>query len=186
VKLVAGLGLIALSAFMKTQPLTVGIIDLDPSVTVAMIGVLLILFPVIETFYTKPLGEAIEERNRELESTFSEAESLRNQMQALRTDYERRLQETEAQAREQIQASIREAQQLRQNLMAEAAERADALVAEAQQKIQQERDTIIGDIRLQVVDLTLAAATKVIGENMNDERNRRLVTDFIDTVEVAR
>ena len=41
------------------------------------------------------------------------------------------------------------------------------------------------DLRLQVVDLTLAAAEKVIGENMNDERNRRLVTDFIDKVEVA-
>jgi hypothetical protein len=36
------------------------------------------------------------------------------------------------------------------------------------------------------VDLTLAAAERVIGENMTTERNRRLVEDFIEKVEVAR
>lgn len=161
-------------------------IPLDLGKTVATLGVLLILFPLINLFFVAPLGNAIHERNSDLERTFTEAEALRTQMQTMRSDYERQLAATEAQAREQIQAQIREAQQLRQSLMAEAATKADALVAEAQQRIAQERDTIINEIRVQVVDLTLQAAEKVIGENMDTEKNRRMIDEFISKVEVPR
>jgi F0F1-type ATP synthase membrane subunit b/b' len=36
------------------------------------------------------------------------------------------------------------------------------------------------------VDLALSAAEKVIGENMNSDRNRKLVEDFINKVEVTK
>src|SRR5690349_17793460 len=73
-------------------------IPLDLGKTVATIGVFLILFPVVRTFFVTPLSDAINARASELESTFSEAESLRAEMSTLRSDYERRLSETEAQA----------------------------------------------------------------------------------------
>ena len=92
---------------------------------------------------------------------------------------------TEAEAREQIQNQIKEAQNLKQQLMSEAAERADALVRHAQVEIEQEKKNAILTIRTHVVDLTLAAAEKVIGENMDSDKNRRLVAEFIDTVEVT-
>jgi len=161
-------------------------VPIDLGQTIMAIGVLLIVFPLVNTFFIMPLHEAIQNRNSELESTFAQADNLRTEMQTMRSDYEHRLQETEAQAREQIQSSIREAQQLRQTLMSEATEKADALVAEARGRIEQERDNIIRDLRLHVVDLTLAAAERVIGENMNDDVNRKLVNEFIDKVEVAR
>lgn len=186
VKLVAGIILIAIGAFLNTPSLTVGIIDLNPSITVTMIGVLLALFPVIESFYTEPLGKAINERNTELEHTFAEAENLRTQMAAMRSEYEARLQQTEAEARAQIEAQIKEAQQLRQTLMAEAAQRADELVERAQQEIDAEKNRVLTQLRTHVVDLSLAAAEKVISENMDTEKNRKLVEEFINQVEVAR
>ncbi|RYG75233.1 ATP synthase F0 subunit B [bacterium] len=160
-------------------------IPIDFGKTIATIGVLLVLFPVVRSFFVQPLQDAIQERNSNLERTFTEAEQLREDMTKLRTDYETRLVATEAQARNEIQSQIKEAQALRQTLMSEAAERADALVEQAQTQIAQERDNAILQIRTEVVDLALAAAEKVIGENMNDERNRRLVQDFVNRVEVA-
>ena len=161
-------------------------IPLNLGKTVAMIGILLILFPIVRMFYTEPLAQAIQERNTHLENTFSEAENLRTEMTQLRTDYERRLNETEARARDQIQSQIKEAQNLRQQLMSEATERADEMVRRAQEEIAAERDKLIADLRTHVGDLTLAAAERVIGENMTTERNRKLVEDFIEKVEVAR
>ncbi len=160
-------------------------LPLDLGKTVAVIGVFLILFPAIKSFFLNPLTEAIETRNHQLEDTFSEAENLRAEMHKLRTDYEARLAETEAEARFQIQNQIKEAQNLRQQLMTEAAERADALVRQAQMEIEQEKTQAIATIRTHVVDLTLAAAEKVIGENMDTDKNRRLIAEFMDTVEVA-
>lgn len=159
-------------------------LPLELAKTLATIGVLILLFPVVEMFFIKPLADAIKERNTDLERTFTEAEQLRADMTKLRTDYEGRLVATEAQARNEIQAQIKEAQNLRQTLETEARERADALLANAQTQIAQERDNAVLQIRTEVVDLALAAAEKVIGENMNDERNRRLVQNFVDRAEV--
>lgn len=161
-------------------------VPVDPGKTLATIGVFLILFPVIKSFFVNPLTSAIDERNSDLERTFSEAESLRAEMTQMRSDYERRIATTEAQAREQIQAQIREAQNLRQTLMTEATEKADAMVAQAQQEIAAERTKAIAEIRSQVVDLTLAASEKVIGANMDTTANRRMIDDFINNVEVTR
>lgn len=158
----------------------------DPAKTVATIGVFLIVFPLIKLFFTDPLSNAIHERNSNLEHTFSEAEALRAEMTKLRNDYEQQLAAANASAREHIEAQIKEAQNLRQTLMNEAAGRADAMIERAQQEIASERERILGGLRNQVVELSLIAAEKIVGENMDTERNRRLVDEFVSGLEVAR
>lgn len=160
-------------------------LPIEPGKTVATIGVMLILLPVLRYFFIGPLQEVIDHRNHELESTFAEAENLRGEMKKMRSDFEARLAETEATAREQIQNQIREAQNLRQQLMNEAAERADTMVRQAQMEIEQEKLNALMVIRSHVVDLTLAAAEKVIGENMDTDKNRRLINEYIETLEVS-
>ncbi len=159
-------------------------LPISPGETIATIGVLLILFPLVNEFFIKPLQQAIQERNSQLEKTFAEVEQLRDEMTKMKTDYESRLTATEANAREQIQNQIREAQVLRQTLTAEATQKADQLLEQARQQIEQEKQTAILQLRSVVVDLTLGATEKLIGENLDDARNRRLIESFM-TTEVA-
>lgn len=160
-------------------------IPLDPGKTISAIGVFLILFPVIRSFFINPLADAIDERTSNLERTFSEAEDLRNEMTKMKQEYEQRLVQTEASAREQIQAQIREATTLRQTLMAEATAKADEMVKKAQEEIALEKDKVMTALRLEVVNLTLGATEKILGQSMDDEKNRRLVQEFIEKAEVA-
>lgn len=159
-------------------------VPLDPGKTLAAIGVFLILFKIINNFYIAPLDEAVNTRNQDLENTFTEAENLRAQMDTLKADYEKRLAETEADARQKIQSQIREAQDLRKTLMAEASSKADEMVKRAQEEIAAERDRALAGIRIHVANLSLQAAEKVIGENMDNDRNRKLIDEFLDKVEV--
>jgi F-type H+-transporting ATPase subunit b len=159
-------------------------IPLDLGITVAVIGVFIILIPVLNTYYFKPLSDAINERTHALEATFGEAESLRSEMTKMRNEYEQRLVATEAEARSQIQAQIKEAQDLRQTLMSEATSKADEMVKRAQQEIEAEKFKVLGQLRAEVVNLTLSATERILGENMDSDRNRKLVAEFIDKVEV--
>lgn len=154
-------------------------IPLEPGKTVAAIGVFLILFPIIKSFFVSPLETAVQERNTQLDQTFGEAEALRHEMQNLRTSYEARLAETEASARETINAQLREAQSIKATLMAEASQKAEALVTNAQAEVAAERTRLLSELRTHVTDLALSAAERVVGENMDSERNRRIVDDFI-------
>lgn len=159
-------------------------IFLDLGKTVAYIGVFMILFPLLKSFFFDALSDAIKGRTSELEKTFSEAENLRSEMAQLRRDYEAKIQATEAEARETIQSQIREAQELRQQLMAEASAKADEMLRRAQEEIEAEKHKVLTELRLKAVDMTISAAEKLIGENMDTDRNRKLVDEFIEKVEV--
>ncbi len=168
-----------------TRPEMFAGLELDLGKTITNIGVFLVFIPVITMYFYVPLKEAMDARNNELETTFTDVEQLRTQMQTMKSDYESRLSATEAEARTQIQSQIKEAQALRQQLVSEATERADTMIRQAQLEIDQEKAHAIATIRTHVVDLSLAAAEKVIGENMDSAKNRRLVEEYIDALEVA-
>jgi F-type H+-transporting ATPase subunit b len=161
-------------------------LGLNLALTITNIGVILVWWKGIEYYFYKPLKEAMDARNTELEQTFSEAESLKAQMTQMRSDYEARLAKTEAEAREQIQAQIKEAQALRQTLMAEATQKADDLVRQAEQDIEAERHRVMGELRREVVDLSLRATERLIGKNVDDAANRKLVQEFLDDQTVVR
>ena len=46
-------------------------------------------------------------------------------------------------------------------------------------EIEAEKTRAIGELRGEVADLALAAAGRVVGESMTDDRQRRLVQEFL-------
>jgi F-type H+-transporting ATPase subunit b len=48
-------------------------------------------------------------------------------------------------------------------------------------EIEAEKTRAIAEVRGEVADLALTAAGKVVGESMTDERQRRLVEEFLRT-----
>lgn len=185
---VLGVVVIAVGVVVKDQPWTTpemfAGLGLDLGKTIVNIGFFLFWIQIIKGFFYQPLVEAMRDRESELESTFSEAEDLRHKMTAMKSEYEGRLQATEAEAREMIQSQIREAQELRQQLMAEASAKAEEMLTRAQQEIEQEKNKVLTELRLRAVDMTISATEKLIGANMDTDRNRKLVDEFIEKVEV--
>lgn len=159
-------------------------LPLDLGKTIAVIGVFLILFPVINSFFVKPLNDAINARTTELESTFSEAESLRNEMTHMKGEYEQRLTATEADARQKIQDEIRKAQDLRAQLQNEAAAQKEEMIKRAEEEIATQRDRTIRDLRLNTVNLTLGATEKLIGRRLSADDDTKLIEEFIANAEV--
>jgi F-type H+-transporting ATPase subunit b len=159
-------------------------LPLDPGKTIAVIGVLMILFPVVNLFYVKPLDDAIQSRNSELESTFTEAENLRSTMTQMKTDYERRLAATEAAAREQIQKEIAEARRLADEKVAAINGQINEMRAKAEEDIERQKQGALTELRVMVTNLTLAATEKVLRANVDSDANRKLIDEFISEVEV--
>ncbi|HXH60315.1 MAG TPA: F0F1 ATP synthase subunit B [Fimbriimonadaceae bacterium] len=159
-------------------------LPLDLMKTVAFIGVFIILFPLLNVFYFQPLTESINNRTKSLEDTFSEAEQLRSEMDAMKSDYEAKLSKTESDARERIQTEVKKAQELRVQIQAEANAKAEEMLRKAREEINAERDKVMTEVRVHVANLSLLATERILGENMDNERNRKLVEEFLDKVEV--
>jgi F-type H+-transporting ATPase subunit b len=159
-------------------------LPLDFMKTIAVIGVFMIVFPLLNVFYFTPLAESIETRTKSLEDTFSEAENLRTEMQQMKANYETQLKQTEEDARTRIQNEVKKAQDLRTQIQAEANAKADEMLRKAREEIEAERARVMNDVRVHVANLSLLATERILGENVDNDRNRKLVEEFIDKVEV--
>jgi F-type H+-transporting ATPase subunit b len=58
------------------------------------------------------------------------------------------------------------------------------MLTRAEQEIAHEREQALITLRQQVVDLTLSATEKVIGDSLDENRQRRLIDEFITTAAV--
>lgn len=188
VLLLIGVVLIVVGLGVYKQPWTTPAmfagLGLDLSKTIVNVGLFLVFIQIINVYFYAPLKEAMDERHNELESTFTDAENLRTQMTSMKSDYEQRLAKTEADAREQIQGEIKKAQELRAQLEADARNQAEDYKRKAIAEIDNEKNRVIADLRLHVVNLSLGATERILGENVDTDRNRKLVDEFIDKLEV--
>ncbi len=154
-------------------------LNIDPrAILVNIVGFLLLLF-VLRRMVFAPIGKVLAERQQDVNSAYEQLESDRRRMEAMRTDYEQRLASIEAEAREKIQGAIKDAQAARDQIIGEAQERSREMIQRAEAEVVREREQAMITLRQQVVDLALGATTKVIGDSLDETRQRRLIDDFI-------
>ena len=73
-------------------------------------------------------------------------------------------------------------QKERETLLAKAREEYDALLNRARKDIDAEKDKAIQALRREAVDLSIAAASRVIEANLDTDANRKLVTEFLESI----
>ncbi|HIN10283.1 MAG TPA: ATP synthase F0 subunit B, partial [Acidobacteria bacterium] len=78
------------------------------------------------------------------------------------------------------------AETVREDLKQKAKEEADALVRGAQRQIRLETARAVQQIRHEVVDLSLAVASKLIKKNLTQEDNDALIQDSLTQIEASQ
>jgi F-type H+-transporting ATPase subunit b len=68
----------------------------------------------------------------------------------------------------------------RDELMARSRKEAEQLKAEAERAIQEERSKAVAEVRAFTVDLAIEIATKLLGEQLDAPKQRKLAEQFIE------
>jgi F-type H+-transporting ATPase subunit b len=159
---------------------------LDPRVTAASVTGFLILWAVLAKYLFKPMMGLLKEREEEIKNTYANADAAREDAEKLKSDLDNRLAGIEAEARARIQDAIKDAQKAKDDILAEARSRSEDLLRRGQEDLAREREKTLAELREDVVNLSLAATGKLIGESMDDARHRKLVGEFIDKVDTLK
>lgn len=156
-------------------------IGLEPQLLLMQILSFLVLAWVLKKFLFGPVGGMIESRNREIQERLENTERDERAMEAVRTEYERRIAEIEGEARNRIQEAVAEAQRIAEGIKENARTEAEAIRQRGLAQVQREREKALKEIQDQVVDLAINAAEKTVGQTVDPEAQRRLIRNFIDT-----
>lgn len=153
-----------------------------PEVDEIIIGGLafLIVFVVLWRYAFPRLNEAMANRTAKIQGDLEKAESERLEAEQVRRRYEEQLQEARTESGRIIDEARKTAEQLRRDVLEKADEEARQVVARAQEEIRAERDRAFEQLRAQVGELSVDLASRVIDAELDPERQRQLVDDYID------
>lgn len=130
-------------------------------------------------FAFDPITKMLAERKARIDQGLADADAALKARQASQVEHDRVLLEARREAADMVARAQKSAEDLREaDIVATKAE-LERLRLKAAADIAAERDRALADLRGQVADLAIAAAGKVVGENMNDARQRRLVEEFL-------
>lgn len=147
-------------------------------VIVAALNFLLFL-ALILVFGFRPIANILAGRKARIEQGLADADQARTDRDSGVAERVRVVADARRDAQLLIAAAQKSAQEQRDADIAATREELDRLRDKAASDIAAERDRALADLRVQVADLVLATAGKVVGESMTDARQRRLVDEFL-------
>lgn len=157
-------------------------IDLNATLIAQIINFLLLVFILSKVAY-KPLMKALADRQAKISANLNSAEEERVEAARLKVEYQQQLAAARTQAQAIVEKAMRLAEQSKEEILEEARSENARLLKVAQEEIARERDQALAQLRKEVVTLSMAAATKLVGQNMDTENNAKLVADFINQLD---
>ncbi len=142
----------------------------------------ILLFVILQLYAFGPISRMLAERRDRIEQGLRDAEQARQDREQAEEERLAALQEARREANDILARSQRVAQETRDADLAATRAELDRLRETATSEIDAEKQRAITDLRAEVADLALAAAGKVVGETMTDQRQRRLVEEFLSAV----
>lgn len=147
-------------------------------VLVSAINFLLLAF-IVWTFAFKPLTRTLDDRREAIEQGLKDAEQARRDRESAESERVQALAEARREANEILARAQKVAQETRDADIAATREDLERMRERATSEIGAEKQRAIAELRGEVADLALAAAGRVVGESMTDDRQRRLVQEFL-------
>jgi len=141
----------------------------------------ILFFAIIWAFAFKPVSAMLADRKSRIEQGLEDAEQARRDRENAEAERVATLSEARREANDILTRAQKVAQETRDADIAATREELERLRVRAAAEIEAEKTRAIADVRAEVADLALLAAGKVVGETMSDERQRRLVEEFLST-----
>jgi F-type H+-transporting ATPase subunit b len=141
------------------------------------------LLLLLRKFAWPALLGAVEARERALEEQLAEAERNRAEAAALLAQHQKLVAEGRASAHALLAEARTAAEKERALAMEKTRQEQEELLARARRDIVAERDRAVAELRREAVDLSLAAASKLIGQRLDSDSDRRLVQEYLAGVD---
>lgn len=140
---------------------------------------ILILFLLLRIFLFKPINKMLDDRTQSIQKDIDDAERAKKEAEELRQQYADSISSAKEEAEEIRKDAHEKAENERTAIIRKSHEEADEIVSAASETIENERKRVIQQAHTQIADLAIEAASKVVGANLDDEKNRKLVDEFL-------
>jgi F-type H+-transporting ATPase subunit b len=156
--------------------------DINGGVIIWTVVIFVILLALLYRLGYPALLTMVEERERRIQKQLEDAEKANAEAQRLLEEHKKQIAAARNEAQEILAKAKTVSQKERETLLAKAREEYDALLSRARKDIDAEKEKAIQALRREAVELSIAAASRVIEANLDNDANRRLVSEFLESI----
>ena len=144
---------------------------------------LVLTFLILKKFLFKPVNKMIDDRQKEVDDIFAEAEDAKQKAETMRADYDRKLAEAKETSAQIVSDATREANRRGEEIIRQARADADALREKAGADIALERKKALNEVKSDISRIALDIAEKVVERELNANDQDRLIESFLRDME---
>ena len=156
-----------------------GLYDINTGLSFWTLVVFGILVFVLGKYAWGPILAAVDAREKGIQSALDEAAERNDEAAKLLAEHKEQLADARRQANELLAEGKAAGETVRKEIEQKARVEAQAIIDRARAEIERERDAAIAELRKESVDLALAAATRLMQENLDQDKDRALVERYL-------
>ncbi len=157
-------------------------LGINPGYLLMQILLFTILFFVLKGYLYEPILKALEERKAKIAKGLEDSRQAAIARDNADAEAKKVMDEARAEAAKIRSEAATQAEETAAGILAKANEDAKAVVANAGVEAEEERNRILADARGQIASIAIAAANKLVGEALDEKRQRELVDNFFSQV----
>ncbi|CAG0960569.1 MAG: F0F1 ATP synthase subunit B [Anaerolineae bacterium] len=171
-------------------------LGINPGVLLANIINFAIVAVLLWALVWKPMVKALETRRERIAKGLEDARAAEQAKANAERDAQKLIDERRREANKLVEEARGTADLQGKGVLDEARREAEAIRTKARQEAIEERNAILAEVRTQVAQISIAAAERVVGQSLDENKAKGIVTDFFtalpkeakklgDTVEVT-
>jgi len=156
-----------------------GLYDINAGLSAWTLLVFAMLVFVLGKYAWAPILEAVENREKGIQSALDEAAQRNAEAAKLLEEHKAQLADARRQASELVAEGRAVGDGVRKEIEEKARTEGQAIIERARAEIERERDAALEALRRESVELALAAASRLMQENLDQAKDRALVERYL-------
>ena len=127
-----------------------------------------------------PVKNMIDSRQKEIDTMYDQAGAAKAEAEALENEYKEKLAVAQQTSERMVKEAVARGQNRQDEIISQANAEARAILDKAAADIAQEKKKAINDAKDEISALAMAIAEKVVGRELNNADQAKLVDEFIN------
>ncbi len=157
-----------------------GFISFDTWTALFVLLNTIVMFLVLSKFLFKPVLKMIEDRQKEIDDLYDNAEKAKQDAEAMQSEYAQKLSDATQTGERIVREAMARGQSREEEIIRQANQQADAIRQKAAEDISREKRKAVNDAKDEICVIALDIAGKVVGRELTEADQAQLVDSFID------
>jgi F-type H+-transporting ATPase subunit b len=159
-----------------------GLLSVNGGLVFWTVVTFILLVFLLTKFAWKPILSALKQREDAIKDSLEQAEKAKEEAKQILAANQNNLAKAEEESKKIIEESRQFADNLKEQMLKESREQSQKLIADAAEEIERKKNAAFDELKNQIADISVKAAEKILKENLDAEKNKKLVDKYLSDI----